>query len=146
MSNWYGTARSNYFSVKDRKVFEDWALEHNLKVFNKIENGNSTFAIAPNDTSDSGGWPSEIYDEESEDYKEFDLVLELSDLIEPEINEVEQIIVLEEIGAEKLRYLTANAVAFNCKGDYINLNLDEIYKQASKKFKVPISEISSATY
>jgi hypothetical protein len=57
-----------------------------------------------------------------------------------------QIAVLMEIGAEKLRYLTGVAIAVNHKGRVVELTLSDIYRKASRIFRVAESEITQATY
>src|SRR6185312_6909258 len=96
MANWYGSARSNYFRVKDTDAFLRWAERRGLGIF-KNDQAPDILAIHPGDTTDSGGWPS--YDLENEE--ELDLVSELAEHLAPG-----QIAILLEIGAEKLRYLT----------------------------------------
>ena len=44
MANWYGTARSNYFRVKDSDTFLNWANGRGLGVF-KNEESADLFAI-----------------------------------------------------------------------------------------------------
>jgi hypothetical protein len=51
-----------------------------------------------------------------------------------------------EIGAEKLRYLTGVAIAVNHKGRVVELTLGDIYRKASRIFRVAESEITQATY
>ena len=44
MANWYGTARSNYFQVKDKDAFLKWADGRGLGVFKNKESAD-LFAI-----------------------------------------------------------------------------------------------------
>ena len=135
MANWYGTARSNYFRVKDRHAFLKWADRRGLGVFKNEESGD-LFAIHGG-ASDDGSWPS--YDMEGD--TEIDLVAELAQHLPQG-----QIAVLMEIGAEKLRYLTGVAIAVNHKGRVVELTLSDIYRKAARAFRVAESEITQAAY
>ncbi len=136
MANWYGTARSNCFRVKDKDAFLKWADGRGLGVFKNEENAD-LFAIYGGESTDDGSWPS--YDVESD--TEIDLVAELAQHLPNG-----QIAVLMEIGAEKLRYLTGVAIAVNHKGRVVELTLSDIYGKASRAFQIPENEITHATY
>ena len=136
MANWYGTARSNYFRVKNNDAFVKWADSRGLGVFRNKE-GADLFAIHGGETTDDGSWPS--YDVQGD--TEIDLVAELAQHLPKG-----QIAVLMEIGAEKLRYLTGVAIAVNHKGRVVELTLSDIYRKASRTFRVAESEITQATY
>jgi hypothetical protein len=49
-----------------------------------------------------------------------------------------------EAGSEKLRYLSAFAVAINAAGERIDVSLEDIYHLAAEKF--PGKEITRAEY
>jgi len=136
MANWYGTARSNYFRVKDAEVFVQWAKRRGLGVF-KTERGADIFAIHGGDSTGDGSWPSYDMAEDSE----IDLVRELAEHLPKG-----QVAVLMEIGAEKLRYLTGVAIAVNHKGRVVQLTLSDIYCKAARAFRVAESEITQAAY
>lgn len=136
MANWYGTARSNYFRVKDKDAFLKWADGRGLGVF-KHEDRADLFAIHGGESTDDGSWPS--YDVEGD--TEIDLVAELAQHLPKG-----QIAVLMEIGAEKLRYLTGVAIGINHKGRVVELTLSDIYRKAARTFRVAESEINQATY
>jgi hypothetical protein len=71
--------------------------------------------------------------------EELDLVSELSDHLVPG-----QVAILLEVGAEKLRYLTGQAIAVNAQGQITDLPLNDIYRKAARAFGVPESEIPRA--
>jgi hypothetical protein len=50
-----------------------------------------------------------------------------------------------EIGAEKLRYLIGVVIAVNNKGRVVELTLIDIYRKASRAFRVAVTEIAQAT-
>ena len=136
MANWYGSARSNYFRVKDSDTFLNWANGRGLGVF-KNEESRDLFAIYGGDHTDDGSWPS--YDMEGD--TEIDFVAELAQHLPKG-----QVAVLMEIGAEKLRYLTGVAIAVNHKGRVVELTLSDIYRKAARSFHVAESEITQAVY
>ena len=47
-----------------------------------------------------------------------------------------------EEGAEKLRYVTGEAIAANSGGRVVFLLLGDIYRKAAREFRVPESEIA----
>jgi len=138
MANWYGSARSNYFAVKDEAAFRAWAAKRGLEVWEEMEekpadgkDPRKLFGVAPDDAvNDSGGWPTVDFGAD-EDNDEVDLIAELAELIQDN-----QIVVFEQIGSEKLRYLNGHATAFNSAGERIDLDLDDIYDQAKRRFNV----------
>jgi hypothetical protein len=136
MANWYGSARSNYFRVKDKDTFLKWADGRGIGVF-KNEDSRDLFAIFGDESRGDGSWPS--YDVEGD--TEIDLVAELAQHLPKG-----QIAVLMEIGAEKLRYLTGVAIAVNHKGRVVELTLSDIYRKASRTFHVAECEITLAAY
>jgi hypothetical protein len=140
MANWIGTARSSYFAVKDEAAFRAWAEKRDLQVLEPQrvlkQPGGTTqqmFGVAPTD----GGWPT--YDQENDE--ELDLMGELAELLQEG-----QIVVFQEVGAEKLRYVTANATAFDSTGKRIYIDLQDIYERASEYFDVPVGAIPACQY
>ena len=132
MSSWNGTSRSNYFRVKDVDAFKAWAEGTDLRV---LEDLGDMFGIAPSDYSEDGSWPSyrsvaPDNDEDSDDEQEVDLVVELRHHLADG-----EVCVLMSAGAEKLRYITGNAVAFdNSDKPCVTLSLDDIYSLALAAF------------
>jgi hypothetical protein len=136
MANWYGSSRSNYFCVKDREAFLQWAEKRGLGVI-KSEHNPEHFAIHSGDSTDAGSWPS--YDMEAD--TEIDLVSELARHLPKG-----EVAVLMEIGAEKLRYLTGIAVAVNHRGRAAAVSLDDVYRKAARTFRVQENKITQAAY
>ena len=133
MANYYASARSNYFKVKDAGAFKEWVGSiPDLGVWEK----DGMFAIYDNG-GDSCGWPSWIVNDEGEDV-EIDLAGELA-----QHPTEDSIAVLIEVGAEKLRYLCGYAVAVNHKGECEDLNLNRIYDLALERWGIAPTE---ATY
>jgi hypothetical protein len=136
MANWYGSARSNYFRVKDRDAFLKWAERRGVGLFTN-DNDTDSFAIHPGGSTDSGGWPAL----DTENDAELDLTAELAEHLSKG-----QVAILMEIGAEKLRYVTGDAIAVNSRGRVVFLSLGDIYRKAARAFRVPENEITRAEY
>lgn len=136
MANYYETARTNYFRVKDEAAFRAFMDT----VPGSEVHGSSTkpgmFCVLF--TED--GVSSSRFNEETEDWDEFDFMEELA----PHLAD-KSIAVLEATGAEKLRYVCGYAVAINNKGERISININEIYKLATEEFGSD-TEITEACY
>ncbi len=133
MANWYGTSRSNYFRVKDEAQFRQWVDRRGISIFQSSEDS-TLFAVY---STDDGSWPS--YDMESD--AEVDFVNELSQHLAKD-----EVAVLLTAGAEKLRYITGEALAVNHKGKVVDVSLLDIYRKAARTFRVPLSSITHAEY
>jgi len=119
MANFYATARSNYFRVKDYDAFEK-ALE---PVGIEIVRKDDMVMVHPDYANDSG-WPSCYYDDETYEEVSFDIV----DVIQKHIAEGE-CAVLIQVGNEKLRYLDGFSMAIT-SDEIVSINLVNIYEQA----------------
>ncbi len=119
MANWIGSARTNYFRVKDVDAFKAWAKAASLVVFEK--------------DGRYGGWPDIVFDDDTTDaHRDFYITHELA----PHVADGE-IVVCLEAGAEKLRYITGSALAFkatNGAPETIGITLDDIYDLAQAKW------------
>jgi hypothetical protein len=142
MADFSGDARSNYFAVKDEAAFRALIAKTDLGIFEgTAENAGKLAVHASN--ADHGTWPSMYYDEEQEEEVTFDMV----DLIQPHLADGE-VVVLMEVGAEKMRYLGGWALAFdNTDREPVRVALDDIYELAARAFAVPGSKpISHAAH
>ena len=132
MANYYATARSNYFAVKDETAFREWAARIGLNILDPtlhapVVDGNRRFGIAPGDGDDSGAWPTSFYNDDTDDFDDIDVSEELSvHLADGEVA------ILMEVGNEKLRYVSGSAVAVNNKGKSVYVNIDSIYSKSRK--------------
>jgi hypothetical protein len=126
MANYYATARSNYFAVKDDDAFKSWCANNDFDVWQGSDENAARFAIAPGDGWDSGGWP-ELRDDDGEPTKE------LCEALAQYLAEGE-VAVLLEVGHEKRRYLIGSATAVHSSGKRIDFTLDDIYTRARKAF------------
>ena len=129
MANYYATARSNYFAVRDEKAFRVWTTLLGLTILepthhDKVSDGIPRFGIAPGDF-DEGGWPTSIYHEDTDVCEDIDVAGQLAvHLADGDVA------VLMEVGNEKLRYVAGSAVAVNHKGETTSVDIDDIYQAA----------------
>lgn len=131
MANYYASARSNYFKVKDSAVFGEAMKPFDIEICPQEQDG--TLCLLSNG---DGGWC--WYNPKTDE--EIDPV----ELISPHLKDNEVCILLET-GAEKLRYLTGHATAFDNKGEGSFLSLHEIYDRARDVFG-PQASITRAEY
>lgn len=137
MANYYGSARSNYFKVKDEAAFLA-ALEDvpDIEIHGVNEKG---FCILVNG-GDYGGWPTMGWDDEEEDDFEIDLPVLVSEhLLDDEVA------IFMESGAEKLRYIVGYAEAINNKGERKTISLMDIYDIAKGMTSKP-ENVTQAEY
>lgn len=117
MANYYASCRSNYFKVVDVDKFKA-AMPSAIDVEVCAD---GTVCLCGDDP-DGAGWPSSIYNDETDEFDDFDLEQEIAPHLQPD-----SWCVLQEVGAEKLRYLVGESVAFN--------------KNLEQRFRVSISDI-----
>jgi len=130
MANYYATARSNYFAVKDEQAFRAWATLRGLTIlepdFQDITaDGISRFGIAPGDDDDSGSWPTVHFNDETGEDDDIDIAQQLAEHLADD-----EVAVLIEVGNEKLRYMIGTAEAVNNKGESVFVDLETIYESA----------------
>jgi len=127
MANFYGTARTNYFKVKDAEAFKAWVEDLPSVVLIEKDGLFGFYSDCP----DSGTFPSSRWDDEKEDFVEIDLTAELAEFLTDDT-----IAVLMEAGAEKKRYISAWAQAVNHKGEVETISLFDIYGMAEERFGI----------
>lgn len=128
MANYYGTARTNYFRVKNRKKFKEYVdtIPDAVLIDHKDADGRMMYGYYM--ANEYGSFPSWLYDEETGDEIEIDIVTD----IVPHLAKGE-IAIFMECGAEKCRYLTGNAIAINSEGKHVSVDINDIYALAAKK-------------
>lgn len=115
MANFCGTARSNFVRVKDI----DAAIADLEPFSNQIHHHPSEpDAIMVSGDDDSGTINNSTFDDEGNDIE-----LDWSGWCAKHLKEG-QIMVFMSAGAEKLRYVSAWAEAYNHEGKYVGVNLD----------------------
>ncbi len=154
MANWTGTARSNYVRVADmeglKKALEPFGA---IGVYPKnpgaaLVNGEMVCFVAEND---GDGWPSFGYEDavgEDGETTEVELEFTFEERVVPFLTPGEVLIVMEA-GAEKVRYISGYAAAFQWDGQEaksVYLSLNDIYGRAANEFGVNQETISAASY
>lgn len=139
MANYYGSARSNYFVVKDEEAF---LLDMEKIPGIIIERGkvDASFCVLGDD-GDGAGWPSGGYDEDNDVEFEIDIV----ESVYPHLAD-DEVAIFMECGAEKLRYVSGYSIAVNNKGETETISLDEIYELGASLTSKHRNEISRCEY
>lgn len=135
IANFEATGRTNYFKVKDEAAFKDWAEKYGLVAYPEEETEDSDghkFTITT-ENRDHGTWPG--HDEEN------DIEVDIIEMIAEHLAD-DEVCVIMEAGAEKLRYVSAWAAAFDNKGEVVELKLGDIYGIAKEKWgrDIPTAE------
>lgn len=147
MANYYASARSNYFRVKDEAVFRNWVGRYDAL---EVIDGDGMVGLLCTG-GDGDGWPSMRWltddelaaipeSEPCEEFVEIDFLAELSAHLVPG-----SVAVLMEAGAEKLRYISGWAAAVDSTGETVSLSLSRIMDLAREKFG-PAAEITECQY
>lgn len=135
MSNWYGTARTNFVRFADEAAYEAAkALIDSTNMQWHPHETHKLVAMVSGD-DDSGG-----FDFTTTDDKEIwwpDITQHLAD---------GQVLVAIEAGAEKLRYVSGHANAVSKSGEYVKISLDDIYTLAFEKFGVEPTVAEYSTF
>lgn len=121
MANYYGTARSNYFKVKDKNKFVDEFINVFSLSLIKDDENRVGFIVQTED----GAIPANITDDNNNDIN-FDDEL-AKHLVEGEVA------VYQEVGYEKMRYLTGYSTAVNSKGETVTVSINDIYRLAQEE-------------
>lgn len=135
MANYYESARSNYFFVKDIEAFKAELNGSGLEVSTK-KIGDLTQVCLLADIEQTGAF-FELYDPETFESIELDW----ADIFKRHLAD-NQVAIIMGAGAEKLRYINGWAEAYNNKGESRVINLGDIYKLAQELG----SEITRAEY
>lgn len=140
MANWYGTARSNHVKIKDMAGLKTALEPFEIHIHTAIAGAHKGMICFWSEDGDSGAWPGSILDEDEAEV-EFDPAVHICPFMEDD-----QILVMMEAGAEKLRYITGWATAYTADGRDTTISLGRIYQQAADEFGVPRESITPAEY
>jgi hypothetical protein len=144
MGNYTGTARTNYFKVKDMAAFleeiEELGKSFIFSTRDYRDNPEQGDEIAMISSEESGEWPSNRDDEGSGEEVEIDWV----DLFSRHLEEG-QVVVVQEVGSEKACYLNGYSWAITWDGREIAVNINEIYERIATLVGEDI-EVSRAEY
>lgn len=129
MANYSPALRSNPFRVKDREAFAAW-IEGDLEA----ELDMDFITDEPDQLVLYGYSDLPSYDEAGE---EIDFLQTLATHLKEG-----EVALIFGVGSEKLRYLVGFAFAIHSNGDVIEVNLNQIYREAAETF--PDSIITEA--
>jgi hypothetical protein len=124
MANYYSMGRTNYFAVKNLDLFKE-EMDKISDVSRPIDvwenkDGENTISVA---LGFPEGLPDTYYNEDTDEDCELDWVQIIRTHLEDD-----WVCIIQEIGWEKLRYLTGYALAFNNKHGIDRTDLYEIYE------------------
>lgn len=125
MADWTGTARSNYFRVKDPEAFKAAMERYEVRVLERQYPGSGEVYYGLVSETGFGGW--QFYDYETEE----DIVLwkiVSEHLVDGDVA------VFVEAGSARSRYVTGYAIAFDATGRNVRVDLDDIYAKAEEAF------------
>jgi hypothetical protein len=135
MANYYASARSNYFRVKDKALFLEECHAIQCNVVHEERDGKEYCALLFEEGIPSFTYNEDGFEEEDIDWREF---------FAKHLQE-DSVAVLMESGAEKLRYIIGYAFAYNSEGDCLKIDLDDIYPKILETWGDAI-ETTSASY
>jgi hypothetical protein len=126
MATYTSSARTNYFRVKDVDAFNKW-----IKQFSGLETivqeRQGTVGILFDDGVPTYRWGTIEGDEIDFNEVEIDFMEELALHLADE-----EVAVLQEVGAENLRFVNGYAIAVNNKGERRDISLENIYDLAKE--------------
>jgi len=158
MADWVGHARSNYFKVKDKNKFQEFCELFGCELISKqgkILEKRCYDCLYNNKLDEKckhlikrtvGECKGDEYEDELVGflgnngngqifgYAEDDQgnVLEFEDALNMLATHLEEgwVAIVQEVGAEKLRYITGFATAINSKGETQDISIGQIYQKA----------------
>lgn len=135
MANYYESARTNYFLVKDIDAFKEELKDvTSLNIYVERKSDKDYVCLL---SESENGFAFDYYDDSLEDYIEIDW----EGIFKKHLQD-DSVAIIIGSGAEKLRYIRGYAFAFNSKGETKFLSLDDIYEMAK-----PLgSDIQKAEY
>ena len=134
MANYYASSRTNYFLVKDVEAFTNEVESlSQLTIITKVIDEVTFVGLLSED--EDGGFPWSLIDDQGDTGE-----IEWGDLFAKHLQD-DSVAILIEAGAEKLRYISGYAVAYNNKKETRVIDLSDIYKLAEEIGKdVPRAE------
>lgn len=165
MGQYIAAARSNYFAVKDKDAFLEAMNTNGYHVVPVDQDDGFTITYGEPHNAPAGeialfgggeGWPVDLSVEEKREEWKYEnpdhpegkplpvFYETLTDLIGAHLVEG-SVAVLEEAGAEKLRYLNGSAVAVNHRQEVVSISIADIYDKAKAAFG-PEATITDAAH
>ena len=140
MANYYGSARTNAVTIIDKAGLEKALEPFSGLTLSERQDGRVVFL---GDDCDSGSFPSCAIDEGGND-----LEFSWEEHIMPYVAEGE-VLVIQEAGAERLRYIVGYSVAYMRIGDEVKsvgVDINDIYEKVAAEFNLDVATINTAEY
>ena len=134
MANWYGSCRSNYFKVLNLDAFTTFLEQFEAQL---ITSAKHPGLVGFYSTTEDGFAPYFFPDDADEP---INLLDHLHEHLTPDT-----VAVVQEIGAEKMRYLTGWALAIDHTGVIARVDIEDIYQKATEA-RMGDCEITEAVY
>ena len=128
MANYYSSARTNYFRVKDADAFNKW-IEQFSGLETIVHETEGTVGVLFDDGVPNCRWETEKFADGNE--QEVDVEVDFMDELAEHLAD-DEVAVLQEAGAEKMRFINGYAIAINNKKETKQINLDDIYALAKE--------------
>lgn len=139
---WQGSARTNMARFADLEKLQALADKHGLVVTRPDEEDNFACLEPDEGATQDGDFPTFVTDEEGNEVELWDAVVEL---LEPD-----SVLIVQSVGADKLRTLSGNSTAFVRRQDgsveRTQVTISEIYEKAAKEFGIPQKCIGEVHY
>lgn len=139
MANWYGNARTNYVRVKDVEALRNFLDGFSIQIH--VHPTHPDFVmLSPHDLSDSGGFEMSSYNEDDEEIN----LCWASD-VAPHLCEG-QVLIINEVGWEKLRYLSGSVGVVTWDGREEWMSLGKFAEEALGRLQVPQGSVAEPIY
>lgn len=132
MSNYLCSCRTSFFRVKSAEKFLAWAsdiLEISARI--ETEGKHMGLAVILGNDPDGGGWPCQRFNEKKDEFEEYDFFGELSAHLAKGWS-----VILMEAGAERLRYIIAQAVVVDWRGKVKVIDAGDEARKIARRWKV----------
>lgn len=147
MANYYATARSNYVKVADMEGLQKALNGCDVNIVEGSPNDPTTAGKHALLSNSEDGWSSFLPTKTDDPYEEtenFDFHIHVMPFIEEG-----EVMVIMEVGNEKMRYSVGEAAAFVRIGKEVKevcVSLDSIYDLAASEFAIERNQITPAEY
>lgn len=129
MANYYGVARSNYFLVKDPEAFVNEMSKYPVEVIAKEVDGVVLHGFIDRDEDGGANIWAHFSEDEDGDFDDYEDI-EWEEVFKRHLAD-DWVAIIMETGAEKHRYLSGFAGAYNNKGETKVITLGDIYALAT---------------
>ena len=145
MANYYGTARTNYFDVKNLKEFAESMNRFDVEIIFKdkyYKDEELKEVLASEEPAqvglystdpDSGTWP--WIDDENPDgiYSPEEVDMSFYEIVAQYLTE-DAVAIFQEVGSEKARYLVGYAIAIRHDRQTLDVSLNDIYEKVKNEW------------